>query len=310
MKLGKELMLFSVVSIVFLAGCAGAPESATGTGVIIKSFAPDLTSVEGGSQVVMTVVVKNVGARAAGTAISGISASGVGATLFGLSNEWGGVTTSKVITSSLAAADPATGLPGEEASIDWTLTTPTGKGSDVTYDASVRVNYTYSTISDALLRFVTTDYEWTNPNIQKGVISSETTAGPLSITIFARTPTVSGATRIGKLQFEIQNVGGGRVGNETIAGLDIIREIKVVGVTPTAGGTVGQCGGKKDADDASDKVITLNDVRLAAGKSKIISCDVDVGAITNFQDIALNITANYQFFVDSATQATVLRALQ
>lgn len=290
MKLGKELMLFSVVSIVFLAGCAGAPEAATGTGVIIKSFAPDLTSVEGGSQVVMTILVKNIGAR---------TATDVKANLFGLSNEWSGLS-SKTITASLAAADPATGLPGEEATQDWTFTVPAGKGSDVTYDASVRVNYTYSTVSDTLLRFVTTDYERTNPNIQRGVVSSGTTAGPLTVTVSARTPVVSAATRIGKVQFEIQNIGGGTVGNETISGLNLVREIKIIGV-----GTNGTCAG-----EAKGNIQTLNNVRLAGGKSKIISCDIDVGGIANFQDISLNLTASYSYFVDSATQVTVLRAVQ
>lgn len=289
MKLRKELLLFSVISVVFLAGCTGGGETPTGTGVIIKSFAPDLTSVDGGSIVVTTVVVKNVGARAA---------TNVNANLFGLSNEWSGMS-SKLVTSTLASADPATGLPGEEASQDWTLTTPAGKGSDVTYDASVRVNFTYTTVSDSLLRFVNSNYARTNPNVPKGVMSSQSTAGPLSITVFARTPVVAADSK-GRVQFEIQNVGGGRVGTEDAAGLDVIKEIKITGV-----GSTGSCAG-----GAAGNVQTLSNQRLAGGKSKIISCEIGAGTITNFQDVALNLTSTYDYFIDSATQVTVLRALQ
>lgn len=288
MKFRKELMLFSIVSIVFLAGCArGGGETATGTGVIIKSFAPDLLSVEGNSQVVTTVVVKNVGARAA---------VGVNATLFGLSNEWSGVS-SKTIASTLASADPISGLPGEEASQDWILTAPSGKGSDVTYDAAVRVAYNYTTVSDNLIRFISTNYAKTAPNAPKGVVSSESTAGPLSITTFARTPVVASGSK-GRVQFEIQNVGGGRLNSTT--DIDVIEEIKIIGV-----GSAGSCAGA-----AVGNVQTITNVRLAGGKSKIISCEVDAGTVTNFQDSAINLTANYDYFVDSATQITVLRALQ
>src|SRR3989338_6930355 len=273
MKLRKELMMLSVISVVFLAGCArGGGETATGTGVIIKSFAPDLLSVDGSSQVVTTAVVKNVGAR---------SAISVNASLFGLSNEWSGTKDPQTIASTLAAADPISGLPGEEGSVDWTLTAPQGKGSDVTYDAVVRVAYNYTTVSDNLIRFVSTNYAKTASNAPKGVVSSESTSGPLSITTFARTPVVASGSK-GRVQFEIQNVGGGRVGNDT-SSLDQIGQIKVIGV-----GSGGSCAG-----GVAGNVQTISGVRLAGGKSKIISCEIDAGTISNFQDVAINLTANY-----------------
>lgn len=297
-------MLFSVISIVFLAGCAGGGGEATATaGVVITSFASDVQQIDPGSSVTFTTVVKNIGSKAA---------TSLKALIFGLSDEWTGadvITIQVKTTSSLAAADPVSGLPGEETSFDWTATFPSAKAknTDVTYDASVRVFYDYTTDSDILLRFVESSYLRTNPNVQKGVISSASSSGPLIITAIARTPSVGTGTTTGRVQFEIQNAGSGRVSKGVTVtgttdaepdGLDLIKEIKVTGAKSCAG------------VDASSGTVTLPNVRLAAGKSKVISCDVDVSGIGNFKDSALKLTAAYSYFVDSATQVTVLRALQ
>ncbi len=303
MKLRKELMLFSVISIVFLAGCASAPEGPTGAGVIVTSFAPDVQQTDPGSSVAFTAVIKNIGSK---------SATNIKALIFGLSNEWtdADVTTAQVkSTSSLAAADAITGLPGEETSFDWTATFPTAKGknTDVTYDASVRIFYDYTTDSDILLRFVESSYLRTNPNVQKGVVSSQSSSGPLVVTAVARTPSVVAGVTTGRVQFEIQNVGAGRVSSGVTvtgttdaepSGLDLLKEINVTGAKTCAGTA------------AVGVIVPLSNVRLAAGKSKVISCDVDISGIGNFKDVALKLTASYSYFVDSATQVTVLRALQ
>lgn len=305
MKLRKELMLVSVVSIVFLAGCATGPEGPTGAGVIVTSFAPDVQQIDPGSSVTFTAVIKNIGSKAA---------TSVKALIFGLSNEWtdADVTTAQVkTTSSLAAADATAGLPGEETSFDWTATFPVAKGknTDVTYDASVRIFYDYITDSDILLRFVESSYLRTNPDVQKGVVSSQSSSGPLVVTAVARTPSVGAGTTTGRVQFEIQNAGAGRVSKGVTVtdtkdaepdGLDLLKEIKVSGAKNCAG------------TDAISNVVTLpsDKLRLAGGKSKVISCDIDIPGIGNFKDAALKLTASYSYFVDSATQVTVLRALQ
>lgn len=303
MKPRKELILLSVISIVFLAGCTrGGGEATTGAGVIITSFAPDLESIDPGTSATFTVALKNIGSKAA---------TDIKALLFGLSDEWDGVdvTTKKVkSTTTLASADPTTGLTGEETTFDWTATFPAGKGKnvDVTYDASVRVFYKYTTESDVLLRFVEANYLRTNPNVQKGVVSSESSSGPLVITAVARTPSVTATALTGRVQFEIQNVGAGKVtkgitatdANAQPDELDMLTEIRITGAK--------KCG----SESVSSGIVTLKDQRLTAGKSKIISCEIDTTGITNFKDVALRLNATYYYFVDSATQVTVLRALQ
>ncbi len=291
-----------LVFVVFLAGCAQQATTTGGTGVIIKSFAPDLTDASGGSTVTFIVNAKNTGDA---------TADNVKALLFGLSNEWTTMPTavSSVGGGKLAPADLATGLPGEEGSVDWSLTAPAGKASDVTYDASVRLFYTYPTTSDIIIRFVTDDYARTTPTAQKGILTSGTTAGPLTITAVARTPVLSTGSTKGRIQLEIQNIGSGRVfkgasipsnGVILAADLDILKAVTITGV-----GALGSC-----AVGAAGNSQTPANVRLAGGKSKVISCDVDASGIVNFKDIALKITVDYNYFVDSASQVTVSKALQ
>ncbi|MBI2005450.1 MAG: hypothetical protein HYS80_01685 [Candidatus Aenigmarchaeota archaeon] len=206
MKLRKELMLLSVISIVFLAGCAGGgKETPAANGVVITSFAPDVTTTEGNLPVTFVLGLKNVGEKAA---------ADVRAQFFGLSDKWTTFSPDrdkfKDVTSSLAPADPSASLPGEEVSFTWSANSAPGTTSDVTYDADVRVAYTYSTSGTAIFRVVDANYLRTNPNVVRGLVSSDATGGPLVVTSTVRSPVVSG-TKIARIQFEIQNVGGGKV---------------------------------------------------------------------------------------------------
>lgn len=302
MKLGKTFLMFSLISIVFLAGCtSGGKGGATSAGVVITSFAPDIQKVDGGP-VSFTAAVQNTGEK---------TATNIKLLFFGLSNEWKDADTAfnekpDSSISTLAPADSASGLKGEQGSADLTLTAPEGKSTDVTYDASVRVFYTYGTDADTLLRFVQSSYLKTNPNVAKGIQSHSSTAGPITISAVARTPVLSGTSTIGRVQFEIQNVGGGRVYSGDVdnksnpSGLDQLTSIAVSGL-----GSKGSCAGQA-AGDAS----TITTVRLVGGKSKIISCSIDVNEISNFADRALNVTVKYNYFVDGATQVTVTKNLE
>lgn len=304
MKLRKELMLLSIVSIVFLAGCARGPSTPAANGVVITSFAPDVTSTDGGLPVTFVLGLKNVGEKAA---------TNVRAQIFGLSDKWTSFSPDKdkfkAVVSSLAPADPVANLPGEEASFTWSATSSSGTTSDVTYDANVRVVYTYSTTGIALFRVVDASYLRTNPNVVRGLVSSDGTGGPLLVTPTVRSPVVSGGDKVARIQFEIQNTGGGRVladlpGVDTTS-IDATKLDTLTKITVEAGG-IKSCAG---TTGASGKVEVTTNLRLVGGKSKVISCDIDVTSST-FQDIQASITIGYSYFVDSATQVTVTRALQ
>ncbi len=298
--------MLSITFIVFLAGCTSKGPVSTASGVVITSFGPDLAEVDGKSTVTFTTLVQNIGGR---------TASEIKVLFFGLSNEWDkDINTesvepfeAKLDTSSittLAPADPSSGLKGEEGSADLTVIAPSGKSNDVSYDISTRVFYKYTTESDTVLRFIESDYVKTNPNTPKGIVSHSSTSGALNIIATARTPILSKSSTTGRIQFEIQNVGNGRVFNGFAAGdantpkdLDVISTITVSGL-----GTRGKCG------DKTGNSLTLDPTRLAGGKSKIISCDIDVSGITNFADRAIKVVITYSYFVDEVSHATVLKS--
>ncbi len=268
---------------------------------MITSFAPDIQRVDGGD-VTFTAALQNVGER---------TANNIKVLFFGLSNEWKMGTSAfdkklDSTVSTLAPADSSSGLKGEEGTADFTVTAPAGKTADITYDASVRVFYDYQTDGDTLLRFIQSSYEKTNPNAMKGIQSHSSTAGPLVINAVARTPVLSASTTLGRVQFEIQNIGGGRVysggldSSNNPKDIDKVMSIEVIGL-----GSKGSCAGSNEGDKA-----TLEPTRLVGGKSKIISCIVDVSGITNYADRALHINIKYSYFVDSATQITVTKNLE
>ena len=290
MKFRKELILFSLLSIVFLAGCARGPSVPSGAGVIITSFTPDVQEVDAGSDVTFVVNLKNTGGKTSGAGT---------ALFFGLSSDWTPAAQVKDVPT-LAPADPGLGLTGEETSIDLTskISSSAAKNTDVTYDASVRVLYGYTTTVDTLLRFVKSDYLRTAPNTPKGVQSSTSTAGPLLVTAFARTPSISADKTDARVQFEIQNIGPGRVfgGNIPTDGIVAAASLdEIKSITVKQGDASLPCG--------------QSDVRLAGGKSKVISCDITVGNLVNFKDIALKVDIDYNYFIDSTTTVTVLKGL-
>lgn len=296
-------MLFSIVSIVFLAGCARGPSVPSGAGVVITSFTPETNLVAGEQDVVFILAVQNTGER---------TATQMKVALSGLSNEWvkvGGevdLGAVKSITGSLAGSDASTGFKGDSTSIDWTYKSAKSKTTaDITYDASARFFYKYDTVHDAIVRFVTSAHLRTAPNTPKGIQSATTTQGPLFITTTARTPIIASGDTTGRIQFEIQNIGPGRVYDcagtcEPSVILDQIDKITITGV-----GAAGQCTGVGTPGDTQ----TLTDQKLVAGKSKSVSCTIDAKTITNFKDFAVTVTVEYKYFVDSATSVTVSKAI-
>lgn len=294
-------MLFSVISVVFLAGCArGGGEAPTGAGVVITSFVPDLQEVEGGTSVSFTALVKNIGEK---------PATSIKALLFGLSSGWTGTDFTSGATkdiTSLSPPDPKVGLAGEESTLDWTITAPAAKDVDLVYDAQLRVFYSYTTEATTLVRFVTSDYLKTNPNIQKGIVSSTVSSGALSIVSVARTPTVTSASTTGKIQFDIQNIGGGRV-FKTLPGvvpieardIDLIEKIEITNVE--------RCDGTAKA--GSPAIVTLDNKRMVSGKSRLVTCEVNTAGIGNFVDKEISVKITYKYYVDSATSVTVPKAL-
>mgnify|MGYP001618360510 FL=1 len=107
------------------------------------------------------------------------------------------------------------------------------------------------------------------------------------VTANMRVPTVPEGDSTVQVQFQIQNTGGGRA--FTSAEDDNTITIKGAGA---------DCGTGAGADKT---------VRLAGGKSATVFCKFNVGSVTTFVEKSFSIGLKYNYFIDSATQVTVLK---
>jgi len=306
MDFKKEVLLFTLFSIVFLAGCTQAPSGPTAAGVIIKSFASEIPEVPGSSEVIFAFTVQNTGGK---------RATNVKAELFGLSTEWVCETPGRapgdctIGSWNLEGADVSNNFVGEEASNEIIVVSPPSKSNDITYDATLRIAYEYTTVTDGKVRFVTDDYIRVNPTQKDlaGVEDSSTTPGPLIVTVRAVAPIISGTATTGKVQFEIQNIGGGRVFLKQSSPDESTSLDKLNQVTITASG-LKSCRGVPV--DAGSNTISFTDaIRLAGGKSTVITCELDATNIKNYKVTDVSLAIDYGYFVDSTTQVTVMKAL-
>lgn len=278
----KSLHLSLLVLVVFLSGCVGQPEgpSAGTAGVVIQNFKTDLTETEPGMPVILSFTVKNIG---------GAKATSVSTELIGLTNEWSISPGRTQSISDLLPADPERGITeGQEDYKEWSLTGP-AKNVKLTYNINARVYYTYATVSESLLRAVTYDY-FRQTQERGGIEITKATGGPLSVTVKAPSTIISGGQVM--VQFEIQNVGGGRAyksgDKPTTNTLDMV-SVSISGA---------DCDG------------TSKEVRLVNGKTGRLYCRVNTAGVTNFQDFTISLTVNYKYYLESTTSISVLPAIE
>lgn len=289
----NELVLFLLVGAVFLSGCigqGGPSGGSAGNGVIIQSFSPDLSSIEGGGEVGLTLTIKNIG---------GMDAIDLQASLLGIN--WVGSSNTQTL-ERLSKADPTTGAQGEDYTFDWSVTTPESKSSDITYDIGARVTYSYSTVSETQLRIATRAYykTITQPGSKQtkifGIVKTMTTSGPFAVTVSSRVPYVESGDKPFRVQFVLQNAGSGRTYADDIAtNLDKVKKINVT----------------LDTEDITDSCFqsgTNANVKLSGGKGKTFYCDISVPGITNYIEKVITVNITYDYFVDSTTSVTVLKA--
>lgn len=290
----KLVILLSLLFVIFLAGCTTKPVTTSGSGVVITKFSPDISEVTGGSTASISMLVDNTG---------GSDAKMVKAELIGLPDSWNiSYNDKKVRTTDdigpLAGVDPEHGFPnGGQAFITWDIKPVPTHEVTQTYSFSGRVYYSYNTISDSVVRIVSTDYfrslsEEGQNTLKKGVLSSSTSKGPLSVIV--RVPEVlvdSGTTGQMPVIFEITNTGGGRVFDKDAAkpGSTSLDKISITGegVNCTSGNS-----------------------RLVQGKAARISCSLSIGeSIENFKDYSVKLTIFYNYFSEASSSMKVLKSL-
>lgn len=295
MKIGKEILLLSVVSVVFLAGCARGPSAPSSTGVSITSFAPELAEVESNSPLSISATVKNSGSQQADNVIAEL----IGLPIGSGDSDWklSASTTNPTQAKTLFAADPDRGFPeGQEDVFIWDLTTPK-KDVSQTFSFNTRVYYTYKTFSENTVRLVSLTYfrslsSSEQTNLQKGVVSSSTTSGPLAVSVKTPQPLITGTGDI-PVQITIENIGNGRVfGTQftkpTETTLDRFT-IKVEGAT---------CAAAEFTE------------RLLQGESRVVSCKLPVTFVVDtFRDVNIKVTLTYRYFEEAQSSVKVLKSL-
>lgn len=284
-----NLIAILLIVAVALSGCTNIFGGTTPTGgivgpgtngVVITNFFSDIPTIEAGTPVVLTLTIQNKGER---------TASNIKAEVFGLT-DWTKTSGDNPTTfADLAGSDPSRGFEGEANSAQWEYSKSQAAAVDVDYAAVARVSYNYSTVSSSLVKVASSEYLRSiggNPS-QFGLVSSQTTGGPLTVTVKMGTPIITAGSKP-KVQFEITNTGGGRVynGQTSASNLD-----KITSFT------------------ASPQLSCSGAIPKLVDNKAMITCtlNVDVGS-NQFVQVPVELTLKYNYFVDQSTTVKVLRA--
>ncbi len=298
----KALIPLSLLVIVAtLAGCPELPggDRLTGSnGIIIKDLGFDYSPIYADEQVGLSMEVQNVGGEIG--EVQGILIFGADiADGCGSEGDLQWCTdddTSLTLTDELIPPDPSTGMEGDFAYYDWLMESPTGVKAPTTYTFEIRLDYGYSTVYTGTMLLVEQDYLTTlAPEDREqlikagGVVDAFTTAGPLSITAASGRHFIfrSGSTPDARdIKFRVTNVGSGFPydGDKTDDNLYTVRITDSIGVT--------------DCDSTKT---------LSRGKTAVITCNYDPSGetFTNKLEKQIQITLEYEYYVDSAASITV-----
>src|SRR3989338_6144128 len=270
----KSKLLFFVFTV-FLSVCISGINigGGGGAGVIVKSFSPSDSTAEPNAPILLQLIVANTGSQ---------RANGVTAQLLGLTDEWG-ISPGRYHTiGSMFCADPARGNNrGEETPITWTLTGP-AKDVQLSYEATVRVSYSYTSTLDAQMKAVSADY-YQQTKTKSGIVQQKTTGGPLSITAKATSVAISGGQI--PIIFEIRNTGRGSVYS---GGSPDVNSLDRLGIS------------------VSGAFCPTSDVRLIKGESATIYCTISAGGTNTFKIVPISVTTSYNYYTDATTSINVL----
>lgn len=274
----KFLMILLIFGVLLISGCTksggGGGTTAT-TGVIIKSFSPSISEIDPDIDIVLPIIIKNAGEKAATNVII---------QLYGLTNDWKFTSGARILDTipSMSPADSSRGIEGQEEYRDWVIQGPP-KPVKLSYNIEARVSYAYETDSESLIRAVNTKY-YREKNDKGGLQSTKYTGGPLVVNVKVPSAIISGGSI--PVIFEIQNTGGG-----ITTSMDIMNKIAIE---------------PKGVDCYSKTEITLVD-----GKSGVVSCRILPGhTIERFEDFPVSIKLKYNYYVSSVSQITILPKIE
>jgi len=292
-------LIIAPLLMVFLSGCTDwfAQAGGVSSGVILKSFSPDMPEIFSGDDVTFTLNVENVGGEAA---------ANVRATLFGLGSDWSGADWDgaansgilKTVTGTLERSEPELKIPGGTGDMQWDLVAPSGLKTDNTYVAGVRMKYDYKTTALANVKVYSNAYLKTIPDqadaIMKssGIDSFTLTQSPISVELagLARPVIYKGTGQTATVTILITNVGQGYPYETSESDMTV----DVLGVTVNG-----------DACNTAPPVTA----KLPRSGAKAITCTFNVPSVTSYTTIPLEVKLGYTYFLDGSASIKVLKAI-
>jgi hypothetical protein len=297
MKKHIAALLSLIVVVVTISGCIEEEAiSGTATGVIIKSFSPDISEIFSEDDVTFSLTVENIGEE---------DATNVHAKLFGLGTDWSGIDWDDVANRTkwvgyLEKSQPEFKIPGGADDIQWSITSPPGLKVDNTYSAGVRLYYNYSTTALANIKIYNNDYLKSNPEDAESILKSSgidtftVTNAPVTIELagLAR-PLIhrAGEEQVASFTALISNIGQGK----PYMDLENDMTIEITGITIDSDKTC-----KNDYDTTP---------KLPRTGKKSVSCQFDLPPVDSYTTIPVEIELSYKYFVDGSTSITVLKSL-
>jgi hypothetical protein len=285
----KELpLLLLVIGVVFIAGCIGQSEEeklGVATGVIIKSFSPDISEVFSEDEATFTLYVENVGEADAET---------VSVYFFGLSTDWKPNSGTCPI-GELTKAQPQYEIMGGTGDCQFVSQSPSLK-VDTTYTVNARVSYSYETSALGDIRVYNRTYLDTLPveeveSIIKssGVASFEITDAPVSVSLVGvARPFIIKTAKDATITVRINNIGQGQSYQDTQGDREV--EITKLEVYET------------DCTPAEP-------VKLPRTGHKSITCTFDLPSVDTLTTFPVKVELSYKYFVDASTSINVLKEM-
>jgi len=335
---GAKLLLLAlpVLAIVLVSGCTTG-NTASGTGVVVKEFAPEFSEIYSREPVNFRLLLKNEGS---------VEAKNVHAELLGLDEDWCALGATSCQPSeggrqerlpneneckyiqgggfNMLAPDPQRGTSGSSHICTWTYTAPPiQKGFTITYTPTVRVFYTYSSGVIKLITFGSSS-ELRTIQDTAGKLPAETksqTSSTIMLDIQTKGPIRfwQGENKVVfPLEITITNVGGGVAC--AITGSGNIETMKDACKTTKSGEEpknkvrliidFGEARGDimKISDECKDFMGYGKTISLWKGQSNSVVCEVEASSLSSGATIQrmVQATAIYEYYTDTDSSIKVI----
>ncbi len=284
-------LLMLVALVVAVSGCTdNSGTSGSASGVIIKSFSPDISEIFSGDDVTFSLSVENIGEG---------NARNVHAKIFGLGTDWARNDDVDKSIGFLEKRQSDIDAPGGTGDIQWSVTSPANLKVDNTYTAGVRLYYDYTTTAMASVKIYNNEYIQSNPTEAQSIMSSSgvatfaVTDAPVTITLkgLARPLIYRGDGQMGSITITLSNIGQGKPYHSSEDDMTVTISKVSVNNQP--------CTANLDGTTA----------KLPRAGEKSLTCQFTLPAIDSYSTLPVEVQLEYTYFMDSSASISVLKSL-